>query len=80
MQAFLMLASVLALASMCVSIFLAFQSPRFVAGLAAIIVEAILPSILKAIKPRNLTKAEIEKIVQGGSPFDNRPSGHGGSN
>ena len=64
MQAFLMLAGVLALASMCLSIFLAFQSPRFVAGLAAIVVRAILPIILKRKSPAD-EKAFNDAVARG---------------
>lgn len=59
------LAGGLALASMCLSFWFAFQSPRFVAGIGALVFEALMPSIIKAVKPRDLTMAEIEKIVQG---------------
>lgn len=57
--------------------FLVARSPAFWIGLVKVVVLALMPKFLKALKPRNLTAAEKEKIARGEDPFDVRPFGRG---
>lgn len=57
----------------------AFQSPTFVAGLATIVVKALLPLLLAVFKPKDFTEQQLEKIRRGENPFA-AGHGHGGEN
>lgn len=61
-------------------VFFAFRSPGFVAGLIGIAMQAMLPSIKKAVKPKDFTPEQLEKNRRAENPFDTRPPGAGGGN
>ena len=55
--------------------FMAARSPRFWIELAGIVFAQLLPNIKKFIKPKNLTKEQLDKIARGLDPFRKRPKG-----
>ena len=57
--------------------FLAFRSPGFHAGLAMIVVRALVPRLARALAPRDLTEEELERIRQG-QDIGTKAHGHAG--
>ena len=52
--------------------FLAARSPAFWFGIFKLGVAAMMPKILQAIRPKNFTKEQLEKIDRGEDPFSER--------
>jgi hypothetical protein len=55
--------------------FLVARSPSFWIGLGKVVVTALLPKFLKAIRPKSSTKDQRDKIAQGEDPLSIRPFG-----
>lgn len=55
--------------------FLFFRSPTAYIGLGKAILSALLPSIIKAVAPKDLTEEQREKIRMGQDPFRKRQKG-----
>lgn len=59
--------------------FIVARDPAFWLGLVMLIIKRLTPYILAAIRPKDLTPEQLERIRQGLDPYDHRPPGHGGS-
>lgn len=55
--------------------FLVARSPSFWIGLGKVLVTALLPKIIKAIRLKNFTKKQRDQIAKGEDPFSIRPFG-----
>ena len=55
--------------------FLVARSPSFWIGLIKVVLVQLMPNIRKMIKPKNLTKAQLDKIARGEDPVRDRPKG-----
>jgi Flp pilus assembly protein TadB len=71
-DALLLVAAILGVAA---ASFLVARSPSFWIGLVKVVVTALLPKLLKAIRPKNFTKKQRDQIARGEDPFSIRPFG-----
>jgi hypothetical protein len=55
--------------------FMVARSPVFWFGFGKVIVFALLPNIIKAVRPKNFTKKQLDQIAKGEDPFSIRPFG-----
>jgi hypothetical protein len=55
--------------------FLVARSPIFWIGLIRIVLSQLIPNIKNMIKPKNLSKDQLDKIARGQDPFRKRPKG-----
>jgi hypothetical protein len=51
------------------------RSPVFWFGLGKVIISALMPNIIKAIRPKNFTAKQLDQIARGEDPFSIRPFG-----
>jgi hypothetical protein len=59
----------------CAAAIMVARSPSFWVGLAKIVLGQLMPNIWKIVKPKNLTKEQLDKIARGQDPFRDRPKG-----
>jgi hypothetical protein len=71
-DALLLMAAMLGVAA---GSFLVARSPRFWIGLGKVVMAALLPKFLKAIRPKNFIKKQLDQIARGEDPFSIRPFG-----
>ena len=71
-DALLLLASMIGVGA---AAFLVARSPSFWLGLVRVVLPQLMPNIWKVIKPKNFTKAQLDKIARGEDPFRDRPKG-----
>jgi hypothetical protein len=55
--------------------FLVARSPVFWFGLGKVIFTALMPNIIKAIRPKNFSQKQLDQIARGEDPFSIRPFG-----
>jgi hypothetical protein len=55
--------------------FLVARSPSFWIDLVKIVLGQAMPNIWKIVRPKNLTKVQLDKIARGEDPFRKRPKG-----
>jgi hypothetical protein len=55
--------------------FLVARSPMFWIGLVKIVLVQAMPHIWKIVRPKNLSKDQLDKIARGQDPFRKRPKG-----
>ncbi len=55
--------------------FLVARSPSFWIGLIGIVLSQFVPNIKNIIRPKNLSKEQLDKIARGQDPFRKRPKG-----
>ena len=52
------------------------QDPAFMAGLVKLGFDLVAPEIIEAMRPKNLTTEERDRLNQGLDPFRKRPREH----
>jgi hypothetical protein len=63
------------MAGVAAAAFVIARSPTFWLGLIKVVLAAMLPRLTKALRPKNLTKKQLDQIAQGEDPFSTRPFG-----
>jgi hypothetical protein len=63
------------MAGVAAATFVIARSPTFWLGLIKVLLTAMLPSLTKTLRPKNLTKKQLDEIARGEDPFSTRPFG-----
>jgi hypothetical protein len=71
-DALLLMAALLGVAA---ASFLVARSPRFWIGLGKVVAAALMPKLLRAVRPKNFTKKQLEKIARGEDPLSGETEG-----